>query len=427
MKIACIAAGAGGMYCGSCLRDNTLAAQLLAAGHDVTLIPLYTPMRTDEESVSSRSVFLGGINVYLQEHSALFRKTPAFLDRLWDLNPVLRLATRRSLKVDPASLGRLTVSTLRGEEGNQKKEVRRLVRFLEEQVRPEVVNLPNTMLSSLAAPIRKALGIPVCCTIQGEDLFLEGLRDPYRSEALGLIRSHAAHVDAYLAVSEYCAGLARDYLGLPAGKIHVVPLGISLEGHGPAPPASNRPFTVGYLARIAPEKGLHVLVEALMHFRQRPGRPESRLRAAGYLGGEHQGYLNGIAARATEWGLEGAFEYVGEVDRAGKIAFLQGLDAFSVPAPYADPKGIFLLEAMANGIPVVQPRHGAFTEIVEKTGGGLLVEPGKPEALAEGLLKLWADPGLRSELASRAVKGVHEHYNAAGMARAAAEVYRSLI
>src|ERR1043165_1330623 len=88
MKIIYLAAGAGGMYCGSCLHDNTLAAALLALGEDVLLVPTYTPLRTDEPNVSIDRVFFGGINVYLQEKSSLFRHTPWWMDR-WLDHPAL--------------------------------------------------------------------------------------------------------------------------------------------------------------------------------------------------------------------------------------------------------------------------------------------------------------------------------------------------
>ena len=117
MKIACITAGAGRMYCGSCLRDNALAKSLMDAGHDVLLIPTYTPTRTDETNVSMHRVFLGGINIYLQQHFEIFRKSPQFLDRLLDFRPLLKLLTRLGISVDPADLGSLTVSMLRGADG----------------------------------------------------------------------------------------------------------------------------------------------------------------------------------------------------------------------------------------------------------------------------------------------------------------------
>jgi glycosyltransferase involved in cell wall biosynthesis len=423
MKIAYIAAGAGGMYCGSCLRDNTLAAALMDAGHDVLLIPAYTPTRTDERNVSHGRVFLGGINVYLQEHFAFFRKTGGAMDRIWDSAPLLRLASRWGVSVDPVRLGRLTISMLRGAAGLQKKEVLNLVRFLADEVAPEIINLPNSLLISLAPEIKKATKAPVCCTLQGEDLFLDSLGEPYRSEAVRLIAEHARSVDAFIAVSHFGARRMADYLGLEPSRIHVAPLGISLNGYEQRTTTAPDPFTVGYLARITPEKGLHALCEAYRKLRLNPGLPPSRLWAAGYLAREQRSYLSGIRRSLISCGLSGHFQYHGELDRPGKIAFLKGLSVFSMPAPYDDSKGLSLLEAMAGGIPVVQPRRGAFTEIVESTGGGILVEPDNPEALAAGILDLWRDPEKRMELGARGAENVRRHYSAAVMAERVLSIY----
>ena len=189
MRILHLTAGAGGMYCGSCLRDNTLAAELLARGHDVSLLPVYTPTRTDEANVSDGHVFMGGISVYLQQHVPFFRKTPDVLDFLWDIPAVIKAATGRGVAVDPKDLGGLTVSTLKGEEGFQAKEVRKLVRYLEAQPPFDVVVIPTSLLIGLAAPLKRALRRPVVCMLQGEDLFFEGLPEPWRSEAKGLVRT----------------------------------------------------------------------------------------------------------------------------------------------------------------------------------------------------------------------------------------------
>ncbi len=427
MKIAYITAGAGGMYCGSCLRDNTLAAALMDAGHDVLLIPTYTPTRTDERNVSLNRVFLGGINVYLQQHFELFRRTPWILDRLLDFPPLLRLTTRWGMSVDPARLGRLTVSMLHGTDGFQRKEILRFVRFLAQEVSPEIINLPNSLLIALAPAIKAETKAPICCTLQGEDLFLEGLGEPYRGESLRMIREHAAHVDAFIAVSSFGAQSMAEYLGIERNRIHVVPLGINFDGYIRGKVADAEPFTIGYLARIAPEKGLHVLCESYRRLRSRAGLPSSRLWAAGYLAPQHRPYLADIRKKMESWGLSGHFRYHGELDRNRKLAFLQHLSAFSVPGPYADPKGLFLLEAMAAGIPVVQPRSGAFTEMVEATGGGILVEPGNPDALADGILHLWNNPDMRWKLGSKGYEGVRAHYTSARMSEQALNVYRSLL
>ena len=427
MRIAYITAGAAGMYCGSCLRDNTLAAELLARGHEVTLIPTYTPTRTDETNVSRKRVFLGGINVYLQQHVALLRRTPWFLDRLWDAAPVLRLATRWGVRVDPARLADLTISMLRGPAGFQRKEIAKLALFLKDEVAPEVVNLPNSLLVGLAPELKRRLGVPVFCTLQGEDLFLDGLPEAHRQEALRLIRSHAGSVDGFLAVSRYAAQSMSGYLGIAPEKIRVVPLGINLDGHGGAEADGSNTFTVGYLARVAPEKGLDRLCEAyrLLDLRK-PGAP-SRLWAAGYLAPEHHPYLEGIERKLAAWGLAGRFRFHGEVDRAGKIEFLRNLSVLSVPSPYNEPKGLYLLEAMANGVPVVQPRRGAFPEIIEATGGGILVDSDEPESFARAIHLLWDDPDKRRELGRRGREGVRAHYSAGTMAEAALAAYRSFL
>src|SRR5215472_9738692 len=224
MKILSITAGAAGMYCGSCLRDNALAAELMARGHDVQLVPIYTPTLTDEANVSQHRVFFGGISVYLQQYSGLFRHTPWIVDRLWDSRLALRLAARSSIAVDPDSLGELTISMLKGEDGLQRKELQKLIHWMQTQTEPDVVILPNSLLIALARPIKEALKRPVLCTLQGEDLFIEGLENRYRTQALDLIRANSKFVDGFLPVSEYYAGFMAEYLGIADRKLHVVQL-----------------------------------------------------------------------------------------------------------------------------------------------------------------------------------------------------------
>ncbi len=427
MRILSITAGAGGMYCGSCLRDNALAAELRSEGHDVTLLPLYTPILTDEVDVSEKRVFFGGISVYLQQHVSLFRHTPWLLDRLWDSPAVIRAVAGRSISTDPHMLGGLTVSVLKGEDGFQHKEVLKLLRWLEAQPEFDLVSLPNSLLLGLAPALARGLGRPICCTLQGEDVFLDGLGTRYREEALELIRRHASAVDGFVAVSDYYADFMAGYLGIPRAKIHTVSLGINLEGHQPRESPASRPFAIGYLARVVPEKGLHLLCEAYRILRREMALPEGRLEVAGYLGSEHREYLEGIEGRMREWGLGAELRYHGALDRATKIRFLQGLDVLSVPTPYQEPKGLYVLEALANGVPVVQPRHGAFPEILAKTGGGILVEPNDARAVAEGIHSLFRDRSSAHELGRRGAQGVRTWYAAPRMAERTLEVHRLLI
>ncbi len=411
------------MYCGSCLRDNALAAELIARGHDVTLLPVYTPTLTDEPNVSNEKVFFGGISVYLEQYVPLFRNSPRWLDRLWDSKTMLSLASRRSISTSPKMLGEMTVSMLKGEDGFQRKEVAKLTDWATHEPPPDVVSLPYSLLISLAKPIKEALGRPICCTLQGEDLFLDGLQEPYRTQSLELIRANIKHVDAFISVSDYYAAFMPEYLNIPREKIWVVPLGINFSGFENRETQNSTPFTVGFFARVAPEKGLHVLADVYRRLRAAGGLTSARLEVAGYMAPEHKSYLSDIEHEMKDAGLATEFNYRGVLDREEKIAFLRGLDVLSVPATYNEPKGLFLLEAMACGVPVVQPRRGAFTEIVEKTGGGLLVDADNPEALAAGILRIFNEPELGEKLGQSGFDKVRQHYSVAQMADRALEVY----
>jgi len=423
VRLLAVTAGAGGMYCGSCLRDNTLAAELMALRHDVVLLPVYTPTRTDEQNVSDSHVFFSGISVYLEQHVPLLRRTPAVLDFIWDTPAVIRLATGRGVSVDPEQLGDLTVSMLQGEAGHQAKEFRKLLAYLKPQPAFDVAMLPTSLLISLAPPLRRELGRPIVCTLSGEDLFLEGLPAPHRKRAKALIAEAEPAVDRFVATSDYYADFMAGYLGLPRKKIAVAPLGIRFDGFEPAPAApAGRPFTIGYLARIAPEKGLHLLASAYIKLRRELGLENARLEAAGYLAPEHRTYLDGVTKALDAVGLAGEFRCHETIDRPRKLEFLRGLDVLSVPSPYAEPKGLYLLEALASGVPVVEPRHGAFPELIEKTGGGVLFAPGDVRDLATKLLELRSDPERRLELGRRGGEGVRRSYSAARMAERTLEI-----
>ncbi|MBI3048031.1 MAG: glycosyltransferase family 4 protein [Acidobacteria bacterium] len=426
MRILQITAGAAGMYCGSCTRDNALARELLRRGHDVTLVPVYTPTRPDEPNVSRDRVLFGGISVYLQQHVPLFRATPRLLDRLWDSPRVIRAFARRAISTDARLLGDLTISMLQGERGVLRKEFDKLADWIRAEPPPDVIDLPNSLLIALAAPLKHVFGRPVCCTMQGEELFLDSLLPQYRERALALLRRQVPTVDRFVAVSDYCARFMSRYLEIPPSQISVVPLGINLEGYRRPDPGSRIPdpgFTIGYFARVASEKGLRVLAEAYIRLRRRTSARPMRLEAAGYLARASQPYLDEVRRALEAAGLGHEFVYRGEVDRDGKLAFLRSIDVLSVPATYDEPKGMFVLEAMASGVPVVQPRRGSFIEMIERTGGGLLVDADDPDALAEGLHKVATTPALRASLADCGFAGVRARYTIAHSADRLLEVY----
>jgi glycosyltransferase involved in cell wall biosynthesis len=455
LKIAYLTAGAAGMICGACLHDNTLARALMKLGHDVQLVPLYTPIRTDEEDVSRDQIFYGGINMFLQQKSRLFRWLPKRLDRWLDQKWILNWAAGRSVKIDPDAVADLALSILRGTEGFQKKEVERLAEWLSGTARPDVIVFSNMLTAGCVPEIKRRMRVPVVVTLQGDDIFLRELPEPQRSQSLAQISRLAASIDGFITHSRFYADAMSRYLQLDRARIAVVPLGVDVEdfqkleteakgsgvvcesrdpGSEPTaaidsrpPLARNQSPTVGYLARLAPEKGLHVLAEAFVKLRQMPGMERARLRVAGWLGERHRPYVDGVFNRLRGAGLADAFEYAGEVDRNQKLEFLASLDVLAVPTTYQEPKGLFVLEALAAGAAVAAPDHGAFPELLGDTGGGVLHRPDDAQHLAERLHELLSDSEKRRRLATEGRQSVVSRRNAREMAVATVDALRDFI
>jgi glycosyltransferase involved in cell wall biosynthesis len=274
------------------------------------------------------------------------------------------------------------------------------------------------LVAGSAGEIKRRLKVPVVVTLQGDDIFLNDVIEPYKTQALAAIRKLDATVDAYLVNSRYYADAMSAFMGLSREKFHILPLGIDTKEFAALEREENdHPPTIGYLARLAPEKGLHLLADAFIRLKKMPGMERAQLQIAGWLGAQHKKYAEESFAMLRAAGLADSFKYWGEVDRQQKLQFLQAIDVLSVPTPYQEPKGLFVLEALAAGVPVVQPAHGAFPELLEATGGGLLVPAEDRDALAEGLHALLLDASRRRELGALGRAAVLENFHAAAIAQ----------
>ncbi len=331
----------------------------------------------------------------------------------------------------PQILGEMTLSMLQGVNGHQRKEVRKLVEWLQHSLRPDVINFTNLLIAGCAPELKRTFGVPIVVTLQGDDVFLDSLPEDFRRRAIEQMRALAEHVDAFIVFNRFYASYMQQYLSLPAEKFHVVSLGINLDDfaavNGRRELATNRSPTIGYLARLAPEKGLHLLVDAFIHLRQQSPKSTTRLLVAGWLGQQNRAYANAQFAKLRQAGLQDAFTYLGVIDRQQKLDFLGQIDVLSVPTVFQDPKGLYVLEALAAGVPVVQPAHGAFTELIESTAGGHLVPPHNAQLLAHGLQQLLDDHGRRRHLGLTGQANVAQRHTADVMASQTLNVYRTLL
>ncbi len=428
-KVAVITAGAAGMYCGSCMRDNTLARAMSKLGVDARLIPTYTPIRTDEEDVSVDQVFFGGINVFLQEKIPLFRVIPKLFDSLLDRPGLIRWVTSRATSTDPKKLGGLTVSMLKGTAGHQGKEVRRLCEWLSGDFKPDAINFSNVLIAGCMPELRRMVDVPMFVTLQGDDIFLDELTDEYREKAIAEIQTLDAFVDRYIVFGTYYAKYMSDYLGIDRDKFVATPLGIDDDGFANRQPevdeSKQDTVTIGYMARAAPEKGLHLLVDAFIRLHRHHGLANVRLASAGWMGAHRQDYLQQQLEKLRNAGLSDLYRHHGELNRSQKIQFLHDVDIVSVPTTYPDPKGLFVLEALACGKPVVQPNHGAFPELLDSTSGGVLFEAHSADSLADQLAELVRDANRRSDYGWVGQQSVFAKHTAKAMAEATIELLRS--
>ena len=415
MHLAIVTAGGAGMFCGSCMHDNTWARALHQAGVEVSLIPLYTPIRVDEEDQTSSPIFFGGINVYLSDHFKFWRSLPRFLTRWLDSPAIIRQATRGAVGNDAAELGSMTASMLLGETGPHRQAGEELADFVA-SLKPDLVCFSNSLLSGSLHTLRKKYSGRVFCVLQGDDVFLDGLIEPYRQKVMSTLIERAAEFDGYIVHSQFYRDYMSQYLNLPREKFVELPLSIDCANHDGKPKTDlGHPPTVGYFARICPEKGLDVLVQSVLKLKQ--DIPDIRLRAGGYLGSQNQAYFETVRQMAQPLG--DAFEYIGSpATHAEKVDFFKSIDVFSVPARFQEPKGLYVLEAWANGIPVVLPDHAAFPELIESTGGGLLSETGNTESLANLLRQVLQDSNLRRNLADAGYKGVRQQHDFTRLAEA---------
>lgn len=384
------------------MQDNALAKALIRQGHDALLIPTYTPIQTDEPNVSSKRLFYGGLNVYLEQSFALFRWLPRWGDQLLSSPTLVGWIANRAMGTSATKLGALTVSMLRGMEGRQRKEVIRLCAWLKTE-KSDVVVFSNLLIAGCLSELKRQLSRPVVVILQGDDIFFNSLIEPYRDQALTELRNLAAQVDHFIVHSHDYGGRMRNILGIPEGRLSVVPLAIDTHDYveWEREPARERPPTVGYLARLAPEKGLHLLVDAFIELRRRYPLSNAQLAIAGWLGNLNQTYWSQQQEKLSAAGLAEQYHYFGSVDRPAKLKFLKSIDVLSVPTVSLEPKGLFVLEGLAAGVPFVQPAHGAFPELFELHGGGHLFDPQQPEEYVEGLGQLLFDRSAAEELGQR--------------------------
>jgi glycosyltransferase involved in cell wall biosynthesis len=421
------------MFCGNCFRDNALVAALRKKGHSVLMVPLYLPLTLDEaDQTDGTPIFFNGVNVYLEQVSSFFREAPDWLHNLFASPKLLKLAAGRAAETRPSDLGDITLSMIRGEEGNQARELEQLIAFLKTQPKPDIICLSNALLAGMARRLKSELGVPVACVLQGEDSFLDLLPESHRDLTWRTLAERARDIDLFIPPTHYFGELMGKRLNLPAERIRVIYNGINLDGYGEFENSKFKiqnpnPPVLGYFARMCREKGLDTLVEAFILLKERHRVKGLKLKVGGGCGPADEPFVNALRDRLKAKIFLDDVTFHPNIDRAEKQEFLRSLSVFSVPALYGEAFGLYVVEALASGVPVVQPHHAAFPEIIELSRGGVICEPRNPRALADTIEELLLNPAQAQALGAAGRKSVEEHFNAERMAADTITAFQTVV
>ncbi len=428
MKIVHIVPGSGGgFYCQNCVRDIGLVKALHAAGHEVLFVPMYLPfMELTDADVAQAPVFYGAVNVYLQQKIPFYRRLPAAWRRRLDAPRVLRWAAGKAGTTQAAGLGDLTLGVLDGKDGRQRRELEQLTDWLKTQPRPDIVHFSNALLLGLAPALREALGAKIVCTLQDEDTWLDALPPDYRSRCWERVAALSRAVDVFTPVSDYYARTMRVRLGLSEHHCRAIPIGIDIDAFSPPPSPPETP-TLGFLSELTPPHGLDILLEAFLALRRRPELANLRLRITGGDSEAHTPFLRRLRKRITACDAEAAVAFVDAYREPRRSEFLRSLSVLSVPATRPEAFGLFQIEAMACGVPVVQPNLGAYPEIVAATGGGVIYDTPTAEGLAEALFPMLTNRALAARYGAAGRQGVVEKFSLTRMVAEMTRLYRACI
>jgi glycosyltransferase involved in cell wall biosynthesis len=428
MKIVNIVPGFGGtFYCGNCLRDSAYVNSLRELGHDAITLPMYLPLTINGDQTNEEfPVFYGAVNIYLKQQFPLFRHMPGWMENLFDSKAVLKFAAKKSGSTRAHGLEKLTESMLLGQQGYQNHELERLVDFLKNDHKPDVVHFSNALLLGMAKQIREEVKVPVVCSLQDEDVWVDAMDPSWRGKIWQLMSEKSGDVDAFIAVSSWFAGIMQKKMGISPEKMHVVHIGVKPENYTWSPPAGSPP-AIGFLSRICEENGFEILVDAFIRLKADSRFFNLKLIVNGGMTGDDAPFLRRQLKKLEKKNIIQDVEIQHDFTTKTLHSFFKSLSVLSVPVLKGEAFGLYQIEALASGVPLVQPELGAFPEIIEATGGGVLYQPNNAEALASKLAEVLSDRAALEKMSFLGRKTVEEKFDCKKLTRKMVEVYQKVI
>jgi glycosyltransferase involved in cell wall biosynthesis len=424
LKIVHIIPGSGGsFYCGNCLRDSKYYNAIKKLGHDVLKVPMYLPLFSHEQGNNHVPVFYGAVSLYLKQSWPLFRRMPGWIDVLLNTKPLLRQAAKMAGSTRARGLEDMTISMLMGEMGSQAGELEKMTLWLEQHYKPDVIHLSNALLLGLAGKLKDRLGAPVVCSLQDEDVWVDVMSAPNRDRVWQLMAEKAVDVSAFISVSRYFSELMTKKMNLDKRRLHTLHLGVDPADYSYIDSCEKK-RSIGFLSRMNHDNGLDILVDAFILLRRNNRHDDVMLYVSGGSTNDDRSFLKEQKKKIIDARLSQDVIFLENFQNNQRHLFFDRVSVLSVPVRRGEAFGIFLAEAMASGIPVVQPALGAFPEIIETAGGGITYVGNNPGNLAKALDKVLSDNNMLSELSNNARKGVQEMFNISNQAEKLITIYQ---
>ncbi len=427
MKIVNIVPGFGGtFYCGNCLRDSGYTKSLVKLGHDAMMLPIYLPLNMEHGvKENTTPIFYGAVNVYLKQKISFLRHMPKWMENIFNSSPILNFAAKQAGSTRTEGLEEMTISMLKGEDGNQNQDLQELIDFLKVHEQPDVVHLSNALLLGLAKQIKEQLKIPVVCSLQDEDVWVDAMNDHYRPLVWDLMSEKAKDIDAFIAVSDYYAKEMKEKMRIPDQQMHILPIGVETDLYPYSSPVEN-PLTIGFLSRMYEEHGFGVLIDAFILLKKDAEFKEIKLKVSGGYTADDKKFVKKQFRKLQKSGISEDVEVIEDYEPKNRHLFFSQISILSVPVLKGEAFGTYQLESMACGIPLVQPALGAFPEIISQTAG-ITYSPNNPDALATKWKEVLRQPELIQEMSKTGREKVIEKFEIDKVSKQVLEVYKNVV
>jgi glycosyltransferase involved in cell wall biosynthesis len=420
MRILFIVPGSGdSFYCGNCFRDNLQANALRKAGNEVIIMPLYLPLK-ELTFTGDTPLFFPATSYYLSQKYFKKRVMPEWINKCLGSDFFLNIAASFSGSTSSEGLEDMTLSMINGDGVAFNQQVGTLVEWIKNHEKPDVVHLSSSLLLGIAKAIKEAVDIPLVCSLQDEEVWIDKLEKRYADIAWKDISDNAKYVDKFITSSEYYKNFLSQRLPLING-IEVVYPGIDTNKYASDQYPDNP--VIGFFYRMNEENGLGILAEAYAKLRKTGKFNHVRLRIGGGYTATDKKFLKKIQPILAPY--KSSIDWIHTYSLNEHLQFYKEISVICVPLTFNEGVGLYLCEAFAAGRPAIEPATGSFPEIVENAG--ILYTPNSADALAEAMEKLLSDEQLLSDSRAKALYLSESRYNQTVQAQKLYAVYSEII